>query len=40
MPLLPGQSNIGRNIRELTEHGKRKRIVAIALATARRRGYK
>ena len=44
MPLLPGKQNIGRNISELTHHGKRKRshaqIVAIALAEARRRGYR
>ncbi len=38
MPLLPGKQNIGRNIRELTEHGSRPRskaqILAIALHTA------
>lgn len=38
MPLLPGKKNIGRNIRELEQHGSRPRsheqIVAIALHTA------
>jgi hypothetical protein len=44
MPLYPGKENIGRNIKELTEHGTRPRshrqIVAIALATARKSGAK
>jgi hypothetical protein len=43
MPLLPGKKNIGRNIRELTHHGKRKRsheqIVAIAEAVADRTSH-
>lgn len=38
MPLLKGKSNIGRNIRELEQHGSRprshKQILAIALHTA------
>ena len=38
MPLLKGKKNIGRNIKELEEHGTRQRshkqIVAIALKTA------
>ena len=38
MPLLKGKKNIGRNIKELEEHGKRKRskkqIIAIALNVA------
>ena len=38
MPLLKGKKNIGKNIKELEEHGKRKRskkqIVAIALNVA------
>lgn len=38
MPLLKGKSNIGRNIRELEEHGTRarskKQILAIALHVA------
>jgi hypothetical protein len=38
MPLLPGKKNIGRNIKELEQHGSRPRsheqIVAIALHTA------
>ena len=42
MPLFGGKENIGRNIRELTEHGKRPRshaqIVAIALSKARDTG--
>ena len=40
MPLLPGKANIGRNIRELREHGSRPRnerqILAIALSEADR----
>ncbi len=44
MPLLPGKQNIGRNIRELTEHGSRPRskaqILAIALHTANPGGGK
>ena len=44
MPLLKGKKNIGRNIKELEEHGKRKRskkqIVAIALDVARKGGAK
>jgi len=39
MPLLKGKKNIGKNIRELEEHGKRQRskkqIVAIALHVAK-----
>jgi hypothetical protein len=42
MPLLPGKENIGRNIKELEEHGSRprprKQRVAIALDVARRSG--
>lgn len=42
MPLFPGKANIGRNIKELEEHGTRPRshqqIVAIALSTARKSG--
>lgn len=42
MPLKPGKSNIGPNIRELEQHGTRprghKQIVAIALSEARRTG--
>lgn len=42
MPLLPGKSAIGANIKELEEHGSRprskKQILAIALAEARRTG--
>lgn len=38
MPLLPGKSNIGRNITELKNHGSRKRskkqILTIALHEA------
>lgn len=38
MPLLKGKKNIGKNIKELEEHGKRKRskkqIIAIALNVA------
>lgn len=38
MPLLKGKRNIGRNIRELEEHGTRprskKQVIAIALHTA------
>lgn len=40
MPLLPGKSNIGRNISELTNNGTRPRshrqIVAIALSVSRK----
>lgn len=39
MPLLKGKENIGRNIKELQEHGSRprsqKQILAIALSKAR-----
>ena len=39
MPLLKGKKNIGRNIKELEEHGSRprskKQIIAIALHTAK-----
>lgn len=42
MPLLPGKSNIGKNIKELEEHGTRprshKQILAIALSVARKSG--
>jgi hypothetical protein len=38
VPLLKGKQNIGRNIKELEEHGTRprshKQIIAIALHTA------
>jgi hypothetical protein len=38
VPLLPGKDNIGRNIKELEQHGTRPRshaqILAIALHTA------
>jgi hypothetical protein len=38
MPLLKGKSNVGANIRELTEHGTidrpRRQIIAIALHAA------
>lgn len=44
MPLLPGKSGIGPNIKELTENGTRPRsheqIVAIALEQARKTGAK
>jgi len=39
MPLLPGKKNIGNNIRELLQSGKKrpkKQVVAIALDEARR----
>ena len=39
MPLLKGKRNIGKNIKELEEHGTRRRskkqIIAIALHVAR-----
>jgi hypothetical protein len=39
MPLLKGRKNIGKNIRELEEHGKHPRskdqILAIALSVAK-----
>jgi hypothetical protein len=44
MPLLPGKKNIGRNIKELEEHGTQERshaqILAIALHEARKRKQK
>jgi hypothetical protein len=42
MPLLAGKKNIGRNIKELEQHGSRprshKQILAIVLDVARRSG--
>jgi hypothetical protein len=44
VPLKPGKKNIGKNIKELEEHGSRprskKQIVAIALSVARKSGSK
>jgi len=44
MPLLPGKKNVGRNIKELEEHGTKERsraqILAIALHEARKKKAK
>ena len=41
MPLYPGRSNVGKNIRTEVKHGKpRRQAIAIALDVARRSGAK
>jgi hypothetical protein len=41
MPLLPGKSNVGKNISELVNSGRpRKQAIAISLDTVKRALYK